>query len=242
MMATYSHTNLGFENGGTQPIPVILSRSRNISSADGGEARPYWFPPGMRERPCAAEQNSATACSRLFLSRHAVDFSTLQQSEKEYAMNKSSPVSLAPLAALLLAGSALAQTIPSPNPSGVDADRVDRRCTSATLTTDASAPCSDDVLNDGPRVLPVVVRAPGNSTAGSGNTSAGTTTQPSPSSTGTASTGTTGNTGAGSTGASMGTTGMPSTGTVNSGTSSIPGATGTGAVSASGAARTPARR
>ena len=164
-------------------------------------------------RPCAAEQNSATACSRLFLSRHAVDFSPLQQSEKEYAMNKSFPVSLAPLAALLLAGSALAQTIPSPNPSGVDADRVDRRCTSTTLSADASAPCSGDVLNDRPGVLPVVVRAPGNSTAGSGNTSAG------------------------STGTSMGTMGMPSTGTVNSGTSSIPGATGTGAVSASGAAR-----
>ena len=119
-------------------------------------------------------------------------------------MNKFSPVSLAPLAALLLAGSALAQTIPSASPSGVDADRVDRRCTSTTLSNDASAPCSDDVLNDRPRVLPVVVRAPGNSTAGSGNASAGTTTQPSPGSTGT-----------------MGTTGMPS---------------------ASGAARTPARR
>jgi hypothetical protein len=154
-----------------------------------------------------------------------VDFSPLQQSEKEYAMTKSSPVSLAPLAALLLAGSALAQTIPSANPSGVDADRVDRHCTSTTLSNDASAPCSDDVLNDRPRELPVVVRAPGNSTAGSGNASAGTTTQPSPGSTGT-----------------MGTTGMPSTGTVNSDTSSIPGATGTGAVSASGAARTPGRR
>ena len=128
-------------------------------------------------------------------------------------MNKSSPVSLAPLAALLLAGSALAQTIPSPNLSGVDADRVDRRCTSTTLSTDAAAPCSDDVQNDGPRVSPVVVHPPG-----SGNTSAGFT------------------------GTSMGTTGMPSTGTMNSGTSSIPGAIGTGAVSASGAARTPARR
>jgi hypothetical protein len=106
-------------------------------------------------------------------------------------MNKSSPVSLAPLAALLLAGSALAQTIPSPSPSSVDADRVDRRCTSATLSTDASAPCSDDVRN-GPGVLPVVVRAPGNSTTGSGNTSAGTTTQPSPGTTGTAPTGTMG--------------------------------------------------
>jgi hypothetical protein len=132
-------------------------------------------------------------------------------------MNKSSPVSLAPLAALLLAGSALAQTIPSPNPSGVDANRVDRRCTSTTLSTDASTPCSDDVLNDRLGVSPVVVRAPGNSTAGSGNTSTGTTTQPSLGGTGTASTGTTGNTDAGSTGPSMGTMG-------------------------SGAVRTPARR
>ena len=41
-------------------------------------------------------------------------------------MNKSFPVSFASLAALLLAGSALAQTIPGSNPSGVDADRVDR--------------------------------------------------------------------------------------------------------------------
>jgi hypothetical protein len=128
-------------------------------------------------------------------------------------MNKSSPVSLAPLAALLIAGSVLAQTIPSPNASGVDADRIDRRCTSTTLSTDATAPCSDDVRNDGPRVSPLVVRPPG-----SGNTSAGFT------------------------GTSMGTTGMPSTGTVNSGTSSMPGATAPGAVSASGAVRRPAAR
>jgi hypothetical protein len=121
-----------------------------------------------------------------------VDFNPLQQSEKEYAMNKSSPVLLAPLAALLLAGSALGQTIPSPNPSGVDSDRVDRRCTSTTLSTDASAPCSNDVLNDGPRVSPVVVRPPGISTAGSDNTS---------------------NMGAGLTGNSIGTTGIQSTGT-----------------------------
>lgn len=123
-------------------------------------------------------------------------------------MNKSSPVSLAPLAALLLAGSALAQTVPSPNPSGVDAGRVDRRCTTTTLSTDATAPCSDDVLNDRPGGFPVVVRPPGNSTAGSGNMGAGTSTQPNPGSTGTGSTGTTG---AGSTGTSTGTTGMPST-------------------------------
>jgi hypothetical protein len=129
-------------------------------------------------------------------------------------MNKSFPVSFASLAALLLAGSALAQTIPGSNPSGVDADRVDRRCTSATLSTDALAPCADDVLNDGPRVSPVVVRPP-NSTVGSDNTSARTTTQPSPGNTGTTSTGTTSNMGAGFTGTSMGTTGAQSTGTAN---------------------------
>jgi hypothetical protein len=127
-------------------------------------------------------------------------------------MNKSFPVSFASLAALLLGGSALAQTIPGSNPAGVDADRVDRRCTSATLSTDASAPCANDVVNDGPRVSPVVVRPP-NSTVGSDRTSAGTITQPSPGNSGTASTGPMGNTGAGSTGTSMGTSGMPSTGT-----------------------------
>ena len=110
-------------------------------------------------------------------------------------MNKSFPVSLAPLAALLLAGSALAQTISSPSPSGVDADRVDRRCTSTTLSTDTAAPCSDDVQNDGPRVSPVVVRPTGN--------------------TGTTSTGTTSNMGAGPSGTSTGSTGMQSTGTAS---------------------------
>ena len=112
-------------------------------------------------------------------------------------MNKFSRVSLASLAALLLAGSALAQTTPSP-----DANRADRRCTSATLSTDSSTPCSDDVVNTG--ASPVVVRAPANSTAGSVNTSTGTSSG----GTGTASTGTTGNMGAGSTAPSMGGTGM----------------------------------
>jgi hypothetical protein len=133
-------------------------------------------------------------------------------------MNTPFSVSLAPLAALLLAGSALAQTIPSPNPSGVEADRIDRRCTSTALSADASAPCSDDVRNDGPRESPIVVRPPSSGMVGSGNTSAG------------------------STGTSMGTTGMPSTGSPNSGTSSMQGATGTGPASAIGATQTPARR
>jgi len=52
-------------------------------------------------------------------------------------MHKRSPVSLAPLAALLLAGSALARSIPNPNPSGADSDRVNRRCTTATLASRA---------------------------------------------------------------------------------------------------------
>ena len=128
-------------------------------------------------------------------------------------MNKPFPVSLTTLAALLLAGSVLAQTILSPNSLRVETIRADRRCTSSTLSTDPLAPCSDDVLNDRPGVLPRVVRPPANSTAGSGITDAK------------------------STGTSIGITGMPSTGLVNSGTSSVPGATGTGGASASGVAR-----
>ncbi len=88
-------------------------------------------------------------------------------------MNKPSPVSLVPLALLLLSGAALAQTVSAPNPSGVDADRVNRRCPTATLSTDASAPCSDDVLYDGP--APAVVRPPGNASAGPTGTFVGTT-------------------------------------------------------------------
>ena len=128
-------------------------------------------------------------------------------------MNKSFPASLAALAALLLAGSALAQTTPS-----VDA-RVDRHCPSATLSADAAAPC-DDVLNDRPGELPVGARSSGNGTAGSVNTTAGTPTPIIPGGAGTAATGAMGSMGGGS----------------------IPGATGTGAVSVGGAASTPARR
>lgn len=165
----------------------------------------------------------------LDFSVHAVDFNPLQQSEKESAMNKSSPVSLAPLAALLFAGSALAQAI---SPSGADANRADRHCISTTLSADPSAPCSGDVLNDRPGETPAAARyAPPNSTAGSVTPN----TAIQPGSTGTTVTGTV-NAGAGSTptGTSMG------TGT--SGTSSTAGATGTGAASATGAAGAPARR
>ena len=132
-------------------------------------------------------------------------------------MNRLGFASPAPLAALLLASSALAQTIPSSNASDVDAGRFERRCTSATLSTDASAPCSDDVRNDGPRVSPIVIHQSINAMVGSGNTVAE------------------------SPGTSMG-TGMPSTGLPNSGTSSMQDAAGAGTTSASGASRGPARR
>ena len=128
-------------------------------------------------------------------------------------MNKPFPVLLATSAALLLAGSALAQTIISPNSPRVETVRADRHCTSSTLSTDPLAPCPDDVLNDRPGVLPRVVRPPASSTAGGGIT------------------------GANSTGTSIGITGTPSTGMANPGTSSVPGATGTGGASASGVAR-----
>src|SRR4051812_43893636 len=56
----------------------------------------------------------------------------------------------------------------------VENDRVSRRCTGATLSTDSAAPCPDDVLQDRP-VSPVV-RPPnttGSTTGTSGLTSSG---------------------------------------------------------------------
>jgi hypothetical protein len=129
--------------------------------------------------------------SRGGMSSNWLDLRPLRQPEKEYAMNKHPHVSLALLAALLLAGFALAQT--STNPSGVNTDRDDRRCTTATLSTDPTAPCPDDVLNDRPGVMPPVVRPPANSAAASGNMSGGASTPPG--NAGTTSTGTTGNPG-----------------------------------------------
>jgi len=97
-------------------------------------------------------------------------------------MNKSALVSFVPLAALLLAGSVLAQTIPGP-----DAARSDRRCTSATLSTDPSTLCPDDVLNDRPGSSPTVLRPPATGTTGSGNTTGTTATvNPGPSTPGAA--------------------------------------------------------
>ena len=125
-------------------------------------------------------------------------------------MNASSPVSPALLAAFLLCGSALAQTITRPNPPVVIAD-ADRHCTSTDLSTDALAPCSDDTLTNSTGVMPAVVRPPDKTKTESSNTSAGTGTQQStgtqqnPGSTGTVTTGTTG---AGSAATSMGTTGV----------------------------------
>lgn len=133
-------------------------------------------------------------------------------------MNKPLPVSLVALAGLLLAGSTLAQTVPKSTSPDADADRVDRRCTSATLSSDTSSPCSDDVLIDRTGPMPRVVRPPGNNTAGNGNTS-GTPT-----------------------GTPVAPAGIPSTGSVSPGTASTPGATGTAAGAASGAAGAPARR
>ena len=122
-------------------------------------------------------------------------------------MNASSPVSPALLAAFLLCGSALAQTITRPNPPVVIAD-ADRHCTSTDLSTDALAPCSDDTLTNSTGVMPAVVRPPDKTKTESSSTSAGTGTQQStgtqqnPSSTGTVATGT------GSAATSMGTTGI----------------------------------
>jgi hypothetical protein len=129
-------------------------------------------------------------------------------------MNKSFPVLLAPLAALLLAGSALAQT---------SASRVDHACTTSTLSTDPAAPCTDDVLNDRRDNSAATYRAPTPAAAGSGSMGTGTTYQPGVGGTGPASTGAAGNIGAGSAGTSMGTT-------------------GTGAMPTSGTAGTPARQ
>ena len=145
-------------------------------------------------------------------------------------MNASSPVSLALLAAVLLCGPALAQTITRPNPPVVIAN-ADRHCTSTELSTDALAPCSDDTLTSSTGVMPAVVRPPdkipteSSSTSAATGTQQGTGTQQNPSSTGTVTTGTqqstgtqqnpgstgtvtTGTTGAGSAATSMGTTGV----------------------------------
>ena len=72
-------------------------------------------------------------------------------------MVKLSAVSLAALAALLLAGSAPAQT---PASTGVDASRDDRRCTTGTLATDATAPCPDDVSKFPTGAFPSFARPP----------------------------------------------------------------------------------
>ena len=118
-------------------------------------------------------------------------------------MNKSFPVLLVPLAALLLAGTALAQT---------DSSRIARACTKSTLATDPSAPCSDDVLNDGRGDILILTRPPPViGTAGTLSTGATTTIQPGADVTGVGP-GAPGNTpGAASTGTSLTGTGAAST-------------------------------
>jgi len=101
-------------------------------------------------------------------------------------------LSLALPAALLLAGSALAQTIPLPNPPSVTSDRADRRCTTSALSTDASAPCADDALNDRPRTAPRVVHPRLSRIAGNGKTSTATAARPNPERKGKAASGATG--------------------------------------------------
>jgi hypothetical protein len=129
-------------------------------------------------------------------------------------VNKSSAISLASLAALLLAGPTLAQSTADADGPG---DRVERACTTTTLPDDTKVPCSDDALNKRPGTASGMPHAPVNGVAGSGSM------------------------GAGSLGTSMGTMGTPSTGAANSGTS-FPGAMGTGAASTGGAASAPAHR
>lgn len=102
-------------------------------------------------------------------------------------MNKLYPVILSLSAAFLLIGSALAQTTSSRNPSAENADRIDRHCTSSTLATDPSAPCSDDALNSRTGATPVkskhrAIRPATNASARSGKT-----TQPGPGKTATTS-------------------------------------------------------
>jgi len=100
-----------------------------------------------------------------------------------------SPRSLALLAVLLLAGSVLAEPFPRANPSGAASDRENRRCTSSTLSADASAPCSDDAVNDRQRVLPAVVRPPAKRMTRSRNPSPATSPHPGAKQAGKASTG-----------------------------------------------------
>ena len=119
-------------------------------------------------------------------------------------MNRRFTFSLAPLAAFLLAGSALAQT---------DSSRADRNCTRSTLSTDPTAPCADDVLIDSrPDFIILTPPPPPISAGGTLTTGPGTAIQPGADVTGVGP-GAPGNTsGAASTGASMTGSGATSTG------------------------------
>lgn len=80
-------------------------------------------------------------------------------------------VSFIPVAVVLIAGSALAQT----SPPAPDSSRISQRCTTTGLEPDASGRCPDDVVKDSvPIVLPQVL-APAPGGVGTGTTGAGNT-------------------------------------------------------------------
>jgi len=103
-------------------------------------------------------------------------------------MNRLVLVVLSMSAALLLAVPALAQTTPGRNPAVENEGRIDRHCTSSTLATDPSAPCSDDALNSRAAVSTHQAIRP----AISAKSSSGKTTQPGSGKTGKTSTATKG--------------------------------------------------
>jgi hypothetical protein len=123
-------------------------------------------------------------------------------------MDKFSPIFFALLAALLLTGSAHAQGNSQASQSGGESDRVDRRCTSTSLSTDASALCSDDALNSRSGVGHRVVRPPRHKTAGSHQAGAPTGNPSNPGRTGAPSGRTSAPAGAASREAVRGTTGI----------------------------------
>jgi len=118
-------------------------------------------------------------------------------------MNTHPTFAFAPLAMLLLAGPALAQT---------DSSRNDRNCTRSTLSTTAAAQCADDVLIDSrPDYIILTRPPPPDSAGGSISAPVAPAIQPGADVTGVGSPGAANNPGAASTGTSLTGTGAPST-------------------------------
>ena len=69
-------------------------------------------------------------------------------------MHIPSGISLVAIAALLDCSSAVAQS------TAVPSVRTNSNCTTATLSTDPTAPCPDDVVRDYPGYVPRVVASP----------------------------------------------------------------------------------